>query len=176
MFFTYFTILIPFFNNPVVVICQTAAPCAIAFAAPPVAAATPEDTPTLTQFKSSKHVEETLPQFHNCCAILSVVPAAAPELTALTTPTTPSLVNGMAAPAPLNGTNAEPPTPKTYGSPLTITVKSRLFVYALLEQLRSLHLPFFECLNRRYMVERALGNMVVVDLHIAHQRRLQLGR
>lgn len=57
-----------------------------------------------------------------------------------------------------------------------LCVKSRLVINALLEQFRFFLLPFFQRLNGRKMVERTLRNLLVVSVHIALKRCLQLSR
>lgn len=57
-----------------------------------------------------------------------------------------------------------------------LSVKSRLVINALLEQFRFFLLPFFQRLNGRKMVERTLRNLLVVSVHIALKRCLQLSR
>lgn len=58
----------------------------------------------------------------------------------------------------------------------SLNVKSRLVINALLEQFRFFLLPFFQRLNGRKMVERTLRNLLVVSVHIALKRCLQLSR
>ena len=56
-----------------------------------------------------------------------------------------------------------------------LDVKTRLVIYAFREQFRALFLPFLERLNRRFVLERTLRNVVVVDLDVVAQGRFQFG-
>lgn len=51
-----------------------------------------------------------------------------------------------------------------------LIVKTRLVIHAFPEQFRALCVPFLECLNWRFVLERALRDAVVVDLDVIAQR------
>jgi hypothetical protein len=51
----------------------------------------------------------------------------------------------------------------------------RLIIHAFSEQFVSFLVPLFECLNRRFVVERPLWNAVVVELDAIAQQRRELG-